>query len=87
VGAGLQFRSLCLQTLDSVHSYISVTLSSTQIMFPCVQQPEARIEGIPELRISQSVAAIVAVKSENTMAIFRTFMREDEKVGLEKGDD
>jgi hypothetical protein len=56
-------------------------------MFPCVQQPEARIEGILELRISQSVAAIVAVKSENTMAIFRTFMREDEKVGLEKGDD
>jgi ABC-type antimicrobial peptide transport system permease subunit len=55
--------------------YISVTLSFTQtIPSVSVQHAVEEIAGIPELSISQSVAAIVEVKSAHKMSTMNPFL-------------
>jgi hypothetical protein len=70
-----------------VLSYISVTLPSTHFIPDCVQHSVPEIFGIPECRISQSVAASAVVKSENATAIFKVllYLREVEKKGRGEG--
>jgi hypothetical protein len=59
---------MLLIELNTDKSYISVTLSLTQtIAAVLVQQALEEIDEIPEFSISQSVAAMVAVRSEHRM--------------------
>jgi hypothetical protein len=46
----------------------------TQLIASCVQHAVAEILGIPECRISQSVAANVDAKSDDTTAIFMVIL-------------
>jgi hypothetical protein len=78
-----------LRKVRQFYSYISVTLSVpfTQIIPTCVQHVVAEILGIPECRISQSVAASAVVKSKNATAIFMVllYLSEIEESGRAKG--
>jgi 5,10-methylenetetrahydrofolate reductase len=57
-----------LKKLNTMNSYISITLSFIQtIPDVSVQQAVEEIDEIPELSISQSVAERVAVRSEHRM--------------------